>query len=333
MAFVSLKRYLRGGEGEGAYKRIIALLLNGITESAVHREDEEYGRFRADMLRIGAGAREAGTEEDLFVAAGSALQALDSYNQRTARVIRQQEAEMNNIASMLAQTVLVITERSDRSGDVLSGIKRDLENAAAIEDIQNVRVRLEACLQKVREEALQQKREAEATVNALREQTAKTEVSRKETGVDPTTGLRGRAAAERFLQEMLDKPGRKYVLTMVMERFELITSRFGATVAEAAVRSLSQHVDRQLPGCVGLFRWTGPALVAVLNRPESIDMVRNQVKRALETRLEKSFSIGARSALVPIAAAWSVAVLMAPVSGISKSVDAFVATQTPHEYA
>jgi len=331
MAFVSLKKLLAATEAQGIYQKAMLLLLNGIADTAVRADGGELGRFREEMEKLGAAAREAGTEEQLLVTIGSMLQALDSYNERATRVLRRQEAEMQHIASMLAQTVIAITEGSDRSGEVLAEIKCDLEHAAAVEDLQNVRFRLAECLGKVREEALRQKRESEATLATLREQLLRTQAAPD--GPDPATGLRCRAAAIQALDESLKTGGKKYVVAMVMERFELLQVRYGAAVANESLRAMSRHLEQQLGNSEGLFRWSGPALVGILRRPETIDIVRAEVKRVVEFHLQRSFDIGKKSVMINISAAWSVIGLVPPAADVVRRIDHFVASQTPRELA
>jgi diguanylate cyclase (GGDEF)-like protein len=329
MPFITLKRYLLTSEREVPLRSIISLLLKGLAAHAVRTDETEYEAFRADIERVES-AVHTDTTDQLLIAAGAAVQAFESYNQHTARLIRRQAAELQHIASMLAQTLITISEGSDRSVQALHDITVDLEQAAALEDVQKVRLRLGDCLGRVREEAARQKKETETTILALQDHIARTG-GESSPDVDPVTGLPKREAAESAFAELARTGGRKYLVTVVIDRLQSINNRFGNAVGDQVLKIMAEYVAQHL-GADGLFRWSGPALVAILRRQESIDRVRTEMKRIIDVRLDKLFDLGGRSALVPITVSWSVIGLVPPATIASKHIDGFVASQMPRDY-
>jgi diguanylate cyclase (GGDEF)-like protein len=145
------------------------------------------------------------------------------------------------------------------------------------------------------------------------------------------TGLPKREAAESAFAELARTGGRKYLVTVVIDRLQSINNRFGNAVGDQVLKIMAEYVAQHL-GADGLFRWSGPALVAILRRQESIDRVRTEMKRIIDVRLDKLFDLGGRSALVPITVSWSVIGLVPPATIASKHIDGFVASQMPRDY-
>src|SRR5579871_1299947 len=202
MSIVTLKRYLSGSEDEAAYRKVIASLLNGIADHGVCASAVELEAFRDEMRTI---REKAGPDRDLdqLSAAGvAAIHALDSYNARTTRRIRRQAAEMQNVISMLAQTVITIGGGSERSAEALHDIRRELEQTAAIGDIQKLKLRLAECLKKVCDESTRQKTESAEILRELQSSAQNVQTcAAAEPDADPVTGLpKATAAKTAFLE-------------------------------------------------------------------------------------------------------------------------------------
>ncbi len=332
MKLISFKRYMTSADETPAFRRIIALLLQGIGLHSVEGSRDDYDRFRADLEHIqGATGAEASVDE-LLVAAGSALQALKDYNQRTSRYLRLQSAELQNMIGMLTQTVVTIGSGSERSSTRLQEIAKQLEHVSVIEDVQKLKLRMGDCLESVREEAKRQKTEGGALAESIgqevrRSQQRITAIHNPE--VDSCTGLPKRATAELYMHESLEKPGARFVLTAVAQRIHAINARYGYAVGDHVLDVMCSHFKSHLSADDHLFRWTGPGIVAVLEREESLDRVRGEIRRIAEERLEKLFDIGGRSVLIRVSAGWSLIPLTAPVAEIAKHIDTFVASQLP----
>src|ERR1700676_2667267 len=154
---ISLKPYLFGAKDQGAdnaYRRIIGLFLQGIALHAVEGEKSDYEHFRADIDQFGKQITPELPMPELLVAVGAALQAMENYNRRTTQVIHRQNSELQNMVSMLTQTVITIGSSGDSSVQKLQEIERSIERARMLEDMQALKLRLGECLETVREETL-----------------------------------------------------------------------------------------------------------------------------------------------------------------------------------
>jgi predicted nucleic acid-binding protein len=100
MSLRSLKEYLTGRDEVGTLRRIVSILLQGITLHAVEGDRADYARFRDHLERIQAPLGKRTSAQDLLIAAGATNQALAEHGQRTTRFIRQQGAILQNMISM-----------------------------------------------------------------------------------------------------------------------------------------------------------------------------------------------------------------------------------------
>ena len=336
---ISLKSFLfREGDEESAagYWRIIDLLVQAITLHSVEGDKADHERFRQEMDQFAARLTPAEPVAELLVVVGGVVKTLEEYNRRTSKFVHQQNVELQNIVAMLTQTIITIGASSEASSVKLHKIEKSIEGARMIEDIQMLKVRLGECLEAVREEAIRQKAESRGTLEALQKEV---EVSRQRIGppggqvdLDSATGLPGKREAEEAIQQALTGNEQKLLLVAVINRVQAVNARFGYAVGDQVLVSAAEHFRKHLSANDRLFRWHGPALVAVLERAERIDQVRAEVRRFADAKLDKTIEIGPRSVLIPISANWSVFAITPPWEGLLKRVETFTAAQMPKEY-
>jgi GGDEF domain-containing protein len=331
MPIETLRRYLADEDVE--LRRVMSVLFKGIITSAVRSDEEEWAALKVDIERIDSTLDGEFTTEHLLVAAGAAIQALESYNHRTTRSTRRQGVEFQKIIAMLAESVITITGSSERSVQALGEIKASLEHASGLEDLQHVKSQLGKCLEQVCHESMRRKKEAESVISQLQEhiRRAETEVT-SNLDLDPVTELPARPSAEAALAVTLSKPGRKYIGILVLDRLKSINARFGDAVGDQVLAELASHMKSSLPAGDALFRWSGPTLLAVMPRQCSIDRMRTDLNSVFGRPFQKEFTIAGRSVLIPISAAWAVFALIPPLATILKHVDTFVASQAPMDY-
>jgi diguanylate cyclase (GGDEF)-like protein len=339
MSLVTLKRYLAGpDEEQTTFRRVISLLLQGMALHAVQGDAADFEKFRDDFNRIQTNASNETPVQELLVTAGAAVQAFSNHNQCTTRFIRQQGVELQNMISMLTQTVIMIGDVGQRSCQSLKEIEGQLEGASAIEDVQNLKLRLGECLVSLREEAARQKSEAQSKTAAIERQLENTKdrvqgLLPMAAELDTITGLPNQAMAEVAFHEAVQKPGRRYVVTAVANRIQAVNIRFGNAIGDQVLKALAESIRAHFPGQDLLFRWQGPAVVALLERRETLEAVRTEIRRISEQRLEKMFDVGGRQVLIPISAAWSVIGLIPPAANASRYVQTFIASQTIKDYS
>jgi GGDEF domain-containing protein len=335
MSMVSLKRYLNRTDEEGVLRQVVALLLEKVGASAAVANDADSAAFRDDMNRFREQFVPEATPDHLLLAAGSAMQALDGYNKGITRVIQKQGVQLQSVIGMMTETVAMIGGQHVRSAERLKELSDGLERTGAIKDFETLKSCLGDYLKTFKEETLRQKQEADSLIQTLRQ-----DVQRCSRGVaiaggedlDQVTGLHRADAGIKAMHEAVPQGKRRYVVTMVVGRIQSINARFGQEAGDRILTSFGSFVEQQLGATDRLFRWTGPAFVALLERTESLDNVRVQIKRMLEARLEENFEVGERSVLIPVTAAWTAFQLITTVATAQKQIQGFIAGQASSEY-
>src|SRR5215469_4129732 len=154
-AMISIKRYLNREGDEGVLWQVICLLIEKIGTQAVQGDHTDYQSFARNIEHIRDSIAIAGTPETLMVTAGSAVQAMADYNRRVSRFIHRQSLELQNIVSMLTETVVKISGENTRFARTFQEIADSMERSMALEDLQRIKARLGECLKEFRDEALQ----------------------------------------------------------------------------------------------------------------------------------------------------------------------------------
>jgi GGDEF domain-containing protein len=334
---ISLKPYLLGEskrDVESSYQRIIDLILQAVSIHAVEGDRADYERFQADMGTFAARLTPKMSNSDRFVVVGEALRTFEEYNRHTTRFLRTQTVELQKMIAMLTQTVIAVGASSEASVTKLQEIEGSLNQALRVDDIRLLKTQLGECLLSVRGEALRQKAEGKIALESLQKELAQSQVGSSgasPVSLDPATGLPGKADAERELQQA-SLTGPCFLLLAVVDRLQAINARFGYAVGDKVLGLAAQHFRSSLPAEDKLYRWQGPALVAVLHRHSALDSVRSEVGRFAEKKLEEMFNISGRSILLPISASWTVFPLVPPLDVLFRKIEIFTAAHVPRDY-
>jgi GGDEF domain-containing protein len=335
---ISLKPYLFGDKGknaDGEYRRIIGLFLQGIALHAVEGDQSDYGPFRAGIDEFAKQITPDTSMSQLLVVVGGALRAMEDYNRRTSKVIHRQNHELQNMVSMLTQTVITIGSSGEASVNKLQDVEKSIEHACMLDDMQLLKLRLGECLEAVREEAQRQKTDGQSTLESLKKEL---ETSRDRVGfvpaaldLDAATGLPSKKEAVKAIQAAVASPHNKFLAIAVVSRLQAVNARFGDSIGHSVLATFADHFRGHLAANDRLFRWHGPALVAVLERDERLEKVRTELRRFIEAKLEKTVEVGNRTILLPISASWSIFSVAPPMEAPLTKIEAFTAAQVPRD--
>jgi GGDEF domain-containing protein len=328
---LSLKRFLNISDEEAALRKVVSLLLERIGADAVEGDEAKHDVFQKEIEDIRERVSGDATPDGLFLAAGSAVQAMESYNRQVTTLLRAQGGELHSIVSMIAESVVRIGGEHGRSAQHLQEIGDKFERAGALDDLKALKSHLGDCLHSFREETERQKAESDAIIQSLqqeverrRDSTAAPAVARD---LDAVTGLPRAAAGLRAMQDAIKTGQRRFVVAMVVNRIQAVNARFGFHVGDRILRIFKENVEKQLMRGDQLFRWDGPTILILLDRTEPIEQVRSQIRRILDTPLEETFEVEGRSVLIPISASWSTFPLLPPLSNATRQIQAFTASQ------
>lgn len=309
--FISLKRYLSGADHELAesFQRMTLLLLEAIRLHAVVGEPDEHQRFQQDIAKLENKLQEDFSPQQVLVVAGAVAKALENYNQRTTRFIRMQSAELQGMLAMLTETVAAISAGSERTVTRLQTIERQLERASMLEDIRSLKAKLSECLVAIREEARQQREETARTIAELRNEIKRARERQSPAAPvnrTPVPESMSRAEAEQALARAIEHREHAYAAIFVLERFDLISGRFGPNAAEQLARFYRHHLTQGMLSSGPVYRWNQATFLLVMDRAGSLEDVRAEVQRIASVRLEWTLQIGTRTVLLPVSSRWAV---------------------------
>jgi len=330
MALLSLKHYLHAGEAELAMGKVVSLLMESMGTTAVESNHAECEAFREEMRQIRERGSGDASPEALFLTAGLAVQATTDYNRRITAFLRRQGGELHSIVGMIAETALRIGGESTASAQRLQEIGNRFEKARELEDLHSLKTHLKDCLQSFREETERQKAESEAAMRALHRELERRSAHAAAVmpeDADPVTGLAREKAGIRAMQEAVMSGKRLHVVCMAVKGVQQVNTRFGFEIGDRMLRLFTENVERHLMRADKLYRWNGPAMVALLDRTESVEQLRVQLRRRLDTPIEGSFDGGGRAVMIPIASAWTLFAVTPPVSLTVNQIQAFIASQ------
>jgi diguanylate cyclase (GGDEF)-like protein len=335
---ISLKPYLFGDKSKNSdteYRRIIGLFLQGIALHAVEGDQSDYGPFRADIEELAKQITPDTPMSQLLVVVGGALRAMEEYNRRTSKVIHKQNHELQNMVSMLTQTIIIIGSSGEASVNKLQDIEKSMEHACTLDDTQLLKLRLGECLEAVRAEAQRQKTEGQSTLESLKKELHN---SRERVGavpaaveLDAATGLPSKKEALKAIQAAVESPRNKFLVIAEVSRVQAVNARFGYAIGDQVLSTFAEHMKGNLGARDRIFRWHGPAVIALLEREDRLEKVRIEIRRFAEVKLEKTAEVGNRTVLLPISASWSIFAVDPPIDELLKKMEAFTAAQVPRD--
>ena len=338
----TLKNYLFQDTGrqevETAYRRMMDLFLQAISLHAVEGDKTEYERFRSDIAGFSERLAKELSLSDRFLVVGEVLRALEEYNRQTTKFLSIQSSELQKMIAMLTQTVIAVGASSETSVARLQEIEKTLEQARLLEDIRSVKAQLGDCLDQVRGETERHRAEGQELVETLQRKLSDSQDLSAgadwPANLDPATGLADKAEAQRALQLAASskEAAGMFVLVAVVNRIQAVNARFGYAIGDQILGMVAEHFRRSLSSEDKLCRWQGPALIALLSRKYSLTLVRDEIRRFAETRLEKTFVVGARSVLLPVSTSWTVFPLIGPAEALLRRIEIFTSAQVTHDY-
>jgi GGDEF domain-containing protein len=327
-------------------RQVVALFVKKLGESAVAYDPHELEIFRKQIKAVHDLLTPDLPMENLLIATGSATQALETYNQRFMRIVGKQSRDFREIVKLLQDHLTKMTGSSNHSMENLSKIGEELDRLADFKDVEPLKHHLTQCLSGLREEIQREKFASKELIDKLRvdiEGFRESEKARLQpdqaridsggAGSDPATGLRHEGECVAAMQAAIKKGTRHYAAVMVVNRVQQMNARYGRAAGDLMLSRFREIMEGRIVAPDQLFRWTGPAMVAILERPQPFTAVRLLVKQLADVRDDVTFEFGNRSVHIPISANWSVFPLEANPSVAVTQIDAFIASQGNHDFS
>src|ERR1035438_4829883 len=328
---ISFKRYLEPTvENLETLLKVLQMLLQGIATHVVDQEGDRYVRFRRGIQTISESFHHSLPKSEFFALAEAAVQSLDEYNQQAGVQSSQRKIELETMIQMLTEAVGSISSAGGENIARLQEIEQLVRSAKEVSDINVVKAHLGDCLEGIRSEAIRQRTETEKTTRALIQEIEKSRRrvdASEHPNQDSVTGLPSREAAESALAVRCACDTPAYVAVIMADRLHFYNARFGRVVGDDILRHFADYIRKSLPAQDELFRWTGPTLVAVLDRYCELEEARLELKQILDRIPDRDVETKTRSALLSMSSRWAVFPVTPALQLVIRKIDMFANVQ------
>jgi diguanylate cyclase (GGDEF)-like protein len=327
---ISIKKFLTQNADENqTLMHVVRVLIDGVGQHAMTGEVGDGALFRETVMKVSDALVDTLSTAEILELAGSVLKALEDHNDRITKHRRLQTLELHNMVKMLTSAVGAVSAASNANIHILGEIENQLAIVSELDDVLIMKAKLSDCLTDIRKEAARQLIEGGEIAEQLGQgldQARKLATSMAEgKPKDPITGLPLRPEAEAELAKPARTGSEAKLAVMVVDRLWALNQRFGSEVGDEVLAAFVLMVQQHLkPGDL-FFRWGGPVFLALLSRPSSVERVRAEFGRVMETKLEHTIETRSRSIMVPISARWTVLPMMAAPRLLYQKIDAFAA--------
>lgn len=327
-----LNKVFREGSREAgqAYRDVIGLILQSLGTPVVPGEPALYEEFRAGIGRFSAEVESESKPSDLLGGARELMKRFENYGRSGAAILQNRQGELHSMVSMLTETVIKIGGHNDVSVARLREIVNALPQAGMAGDIQNLKQQLRESLATVLEEVQRRKADREVAIAKLEEDLG---ASRRQKAIDSITGLPGKQEAELALRSAVTSPDGKFVWIAVVSRVNAINARFGYAAGDRILSLCAKHFRSGLSNSDDLYRWQGPAFLAILSRDKRIDQVRSEIRHFADAPVQETLQLGTRAVSIQVSTNWSIIQPSPPYEALQRKIETFTAAQVPRDYA
>jgi GGDEF domain-containing protein len=302
--------------------RVIRLLFQALEQYASMDARNDLEKFRHNIQVLAEAVKANPSALELLATTGLALKTLEEYIQSTTRRIRQQATELQHLIATLTTVTKAIDMRPSR-------------HAHSLAELGTLKLRMEQCIETLRHEAQKQKLEPSRSIEDLpledlplpipqpQDRHRSAPISRP----DPVTGLPARMDAIAAIASAAASAKPTYVALLAVDGISLINLRFGYAAGDEVLNLYLDALRSRLPFTDRIFRWSGPAFLVLLERPEPLEKVRNEFRYLLPSRTETPIHAANRTTQVSISAIWTILPVAAPVEGLIEQLDKFLASR------
>jgi diguanylate cyclase (GGDEF)-like protein len=269
---ISLKRSLTEFERveelcSAALKCYLAAIHSIYTHAVEIRADLlEPHRHRLRSLRRSLQA--APTRETLERSSSLLDRELEAYCRDATAAFKERDREMRDILGILREAAQTLTVRNDQYGKRFHGFAQELEAAARIEDLGELRSRLMRQLVELKRYISSFQSESDATVDRLQEQLRafqrRLNDAEQRASVDGLTGALNRREGERQLREMMQQKGPLCLLVFDIDRFKNINDRYGHQSGDQVLKSFARRLADQVRPDDPICRWGGDEFLVIM---------------------------------------------------------------------
>jgi GGDEF domain-containing protein len=314
-----------------ALTQMVRLLLDAMATHMVRGKEADFRSLRNTLSGLDRQMAGPQSAMSLLGISSDAVEALETYCQRTRDYLRELHEERQSIVAMLTDTVAQLAGQTDSSVARLQAIEKQVERASGLDDIRALRASLGESLQALREAAAHHRDSSASTVARLQGQI---DMARK---LPPgqSRSLVANSAYDDLIPEAPDgpveSPPTSYVAAFQLQRANFIAKRFGETVEHQMLSMIGKQLKTVLGPNDRLMRWKRASFVMFINSTATIPEINARLFDTVAATGQQYVEVGSRSALLSIGVDW----IVFPQSGrpsldvVFREVDAFLAKAGP----
>jgi len=295
-----------------AWKDIALLLLGATADHAVHCGETEVEAFRKLLRDSIESMQESNSNSQVLMSAGAISQAISHYFSQTQRQVDSLQTDAGAMSQMFLEFLenrLPATDLKRQLVPLRETVEASIRNGNLGPANQALAEFLDEWGQQAEESRRLSleltsglavlKRTASSGPPVLRSSTAR---SPSQSQVDSCTGLPKRSEAESAITRSIESGGQQsYAAVFYLHRMALTNARFGESIGNQVILFSSQHIATLVTrNNDALFRWSGPAFVAILERTEPHATVAAEVQRLIAAPLSRFFETSNRSVYLPV---------------------------------
>ncbi len=333
-------------------------ILEAVDAHAFRWNQEAYDRFHQELTETLDGLKDQPSSSTVLVSADKVVRSIEQYHGHAQQLVDGSLAEFREITRILTSSLTAGRSQHDETGSALLQVQKEIEAIDGVEHLRIAKVRLAQVLGQLAHKEQERKQQELAEVNSLQERILILEQSyasgrageagRPEETVgrgvpdggsagnragsgaaageslDPLTGLPNKVAAENAILGLNANPEGAFLVVVYVQRMAHFNARLGDKLGNELLFLTTQKIaNALLRPDDQMFRWRGPAFVALLRRPDTLVEVKREVKRVLSTRFQFDLRGGAML-VTPALVAESFAAAPGNCAGLIQDVERFI---------
>ncbi|MGD0778872.1 MAG: diguanylate cyclase [Candidatus Solibacter sp.] len=251
-----------------ALRRAYLALAGALPMVALPVNPELSGQCKEECDKFTALLDDTSPAQTIDQAGKVVLDQLEAIYHSNRAGIEERDAALKDVVASVAEAISSFKGHGERHETSLSRLADEFDSLSRVDNVSEIRRRLQDQVCKLRETAQEMRRENDKAVQQFASQLPgyqqRLEMARKQSGVDRLTGLGSRREAERRLRYLSKQEGAVTVLLFDIEGFKAINSRYGALFGDKLLRALAHLLHSCFPEDDTLFRWGADEFLVIV---------------------------------------------------------------------
>jgi GGDEF domain-containing protein len=269
-------------EERDAWKQLAFLILSATRDHSAHCGLAEREAFRQRLEQAQAGLEGSSDASQILITAGTLAHAISRYGAEMQRRVDAVAHETSGAVRLFLRHLQSIHDTPE-CHPLLDELRSAIETGASV-------ARLQECLDQLGQRSV-----------SIRPPSHRSGRMQSAHHLDACTGLPVRSEAESALREAADGAVPVCAAIFYLHRMALTNARFGEAIGNQVIQACSEHVAAHaIKSTDRLYRWSGPAFLAILYRSDSLVTVGGEVQRLVCSPLSRFFETATRSVYLPM---------------------------------